>query len=125
MVLKNENYSFTFFKKTFESIKTCIDKVSAPEEGQPMSAHASMTNYKIYSACDLATGLVMSRSQTFVLKELPIKPQLHSKYFARCKSAIENTNKNYLPQEMQFPPPKKCGLETEMLNKQNKKVKRN
>ncbi|KAG9509341.1 Sister chromatid cohesion protein PDS5-like B [Fragariocoptes setiger] len=125
MVLKNENYSFTFFKKTFESIKTCIDKQTAPEEGHHMSSSATAINYKIYSTCDLALGLVMSKTQNFLLKELPIKPQLHSKYYTRCKSAVENNLKSYLPEEMQFAPPKRCGLENEAAGKTTKKLKRN
>lgn len=124
MVFKNENYSFTFFKKTFESIKTCIDKVTAPEDDGPLSASAQLINYKIYCACDLALGLVMSKTQNFALKESPIKPQLHSKYYTRCKMVVENNHKCYLPESMQFPPPKRCGLETEILGKLNKKVKR-
>lgn len=125
MVFKNENYSFTFFKKTFESIKTCIDKVTAPEDDGPLSPSAQLINYRIYCACDLALGLVMSKTQNFALKESPIKPQLHSKYYTRCKMVVENNHKCYLPESMQFPPPKRCGLETEILGKMNKKVKRN
>lgn len=125
MVFKNENYSFTFFKKTFESIKTCIDKVTAPKDEGSLSASAQLINYRIYCACDLALGLVMSKTQNFALKESPIRPQLHSKYYTRCKMVVENNHKCYLPESMQFPPPKRCGLETEILGKMNKKVKRN
>jgi len=125
MVFKNENYSFTFFKKTFECIKTCIDKVTAPEVvDEPLSADAQLVNYRIYCACDLALGLVMSKTQNFALKESPIKPTLHSKYYVRNKSLCENNIKCYLPESMQFPPPKRCGLETEIMGKMNKKVKR-
>lgn len=124
MVFKNENYSFTFFKKTFESIKTCIDKSTAPEDDAPLSAEAQLINYKIYCACDLALGLVMSKTQNFALKESPIRPQLHSKYYTRSKAVAENNHKCYLPETMQFPPPKRCGLETEIFAKTNKKVKR-
>lgn len=124
MVFKNENYSFTFFKKTFESIKTCIDKVTAPEDDGPLSDSAHLINYKIYCACDLALGLVMSKTQNFALKESPLRPQLHSKYYTRCKTVVENNHKCYLPDSMQFNPPKRCGLETEILNKTNKKVRR-
>lgn len=125
MVFKNENYSFTFFKKTFESIKTCIDKVTAPEDEGQLSATARLVNYKIYCACDLALGLVMSKTQNFALKESPLKPQLHSKYYVRCKLLCENNLKSYLPDSMQFPPPKRCGLDTDNAARANKKVKKN
>lgn len=124
MVFKNDHYSFTFFKKTFESIKTCIDKVTAPEDDGPLSPSAQLVNYKIYCACDLALGLVMSKTQNFALKESPLKPQLHSKYYTRSKVVVENNLKCYLPESMQFPPPKRCGLEAEILGKMSKKVKR-
>lgn len=123
MVL-NENYSFNFFKKTFESIKTCIDKATAPEDDGPPSPSAQLINYKIYCACDLALGLVMSKSKNFAFKESPIRYQLHSKYYTKSKQVVENNYKCYLPEVMQIPPPKRCGLETEMLGKTNKKVKR-
>lgn len=125
MVFKNESYSFTFFKKTFESIKTCIDKTTAPDDDGPLSPAAQLINYKIYCACDLALGLIMSKTQNFALKESPIRPQLHSKYYTRYKAVVENNHKCYLPESMHFPPPKRCGLETEVLGKTtNKKVKR-
>lgn len=124
-VFKNENYSFTFFKKTFECIKICIDKVTAPEDDGASSTAANLINFKIYCACDLALGLVMSKTQNFASKESPVRPQLHSKYYKQSKRATENNFKNYLPESMQFPPPKRCGLENEMLGKANKKVKRN
>lgn len=124
MVFKNENYSFTFFNRTFQSIKTCIDKVTAPEDDGSLSASAQLINYKIYCACDLAISLVMSKTQNFALKESPIKPQLHSKYYVRCKLLCENNDKCYLPESMQFPPPKKHDKESESMSKMNKKVKR-
>ena len=87
LVLKNEHYSFSFFKKTFENIKTCVDRVSASQlqEADPnipiVSTIATMTNYKIYCACDLALGLVMSKTQNFLLKEFPVQASLPGKYF--------------------------------------------
>jgi len=41
----------------------------------------SMTNYKIYCACDLALGLVMSKTQNFLLKDFPVQASLPGKYF--------------------------------------------
>lgn len=86
-MLRNEQYSFSFFKKTFENIKTCIDRVSAVASGSQEidltdpSQMATMTNYKIYCACDLALGLVMSKTQNFLLKESAVQPTLPAKYY--------------------------------------------
>ena len=89
LVLKNEHYSFSFYKRTFENIKTCIDRVSATAASEAESngngagspTLATMTNYKIYCACDLALGLVMSKTQNFLLKDFPVQPSLPGKYY--------------------------------------------
>ncbi|CAG2111748.1 unnamed protein product, partial [Medioppia subpectinata] len=121
LVLKNEHYSFSFFKKTFENIKVCVDRVSQSQEADPnfptTNQMATMTNYKIYCGCDLALGLVMSKTQNFLLKDFPVQPSLPSKYFTVSASASDNNLKCYLPTEMQFAPPKRCGLEAEILGK--------
>ena len=38
-------------------------------------------------------------------------------FFVVSASAADNNSKNYLPQEMQCAPPKRCGLEAEILGK--------
>lgn len=97
LVLKNEHYSFSFYKKTFENIKTCVDKVSAASDGETSTSIATMTNYKIYCACDLALGLVMSKTQNFLLKDFPVQPSLPGKYYmstlivkSLCESCVTN-----------------------------------
>lgn len=91
LVLKNEHFSFSFYKRTFENIKTCIDRVSAtaPTDGSETNGTsngtsatlATQTNYKIYCCCDLALGLVMSKTQNFLLKDFPVQPSLPGKYY--------------------------------------------
>ncbi|KAI1280333.1 Sister chromatid cohesion protein PDS5 -like protein B [Halotydeus destructor] len=126
LVLKNEHYSFSFYKRTFENIKTCVDKVSASSaEGEANITMTTMTNYKIYCACDLALGLVMSKTQNFLLKDFPVQPSLPGKYYMVSPSASDNNLKNYLPTELQFAPPKRCGLEVEMLGKITKSFNSN
>ena len=122
LVLKNDQFSFSFFKRTFENIKTCIDRVSAntaqtagDQNGE--QTFATMTNYKIYCACDLALGLMMSKTQNFLVKEYPVQPSLPGKYYMVSLLAKDNNLKSYLPPEIHFPPPKRCGLETEILGK--------
>lgn len=87
LVLKNELYSFSFFKKIFENIKLCVDRVSASQvknsNNDPnMIKAAAAINNRIYAACDLAMGLVMSKTQNFLLKEFPVAPSLPGKYYA-------------------------------------------
>lgn len=88
LVLKNELFSFSFFKKTFENIKMCVDRISlsqvksAPNDATLLQ-NARAVNCRIYAACDLALGLVMSKTQNFLLKEFPVQPSLPGKYFSR------------------------------------------
>ena len=122
LVLKNEYFSFSFYKKTFENIKICVDKVSLtrPPDGVPEEEVAGAIqniNFKIYSCCDLALGLIMSKTQNFLSREFPIQPSLPGKYYSVSKEAKENNLKNYLPSTMQFAPPKRCSLENEILSK--------
>ena len=46
-----------------------------------------------------------------------ITNQLNFPPFSVSPSAADNNLKNYLPQEMQCAPPKRCGLEAEILGK--------
>lgn len=122
LVLKNEYFSFSFYKKTFENIKMCVDKVSStrPPENIPENEIASTIqsiNFRIYSCCDLALGLIMSKTQNFLSRDFPIQPSLPGKYYSVSKEAKENNLKNYLPPSMQFAPPKRCSLENEILSK--------
>lgn len=123
LVLKNEYFSFSFYKKTFENIKVCVDKVSRPPEGQIDEETANKIqgiNFRIYSCCDLALGLIMSKTQNFLSRDFPIQPSLPGKYYSVSKDAKENNLKNYLPPSMQFAPPKRCSLENEILSKVTK-----
>lgn len=130
LVLKNEYFSFSFYKKTFENIKVCVDKVSltrapdgVPEE--EVAGAIQNINFKIYSCCDLALGLIMSKTQNFLSREFPIQPSLPGKYYSVSKEAKENNLKNYLPSTMQFAPPKRCSLENEILSKITKSFPNN
>lgn len=90
--MKNELFSFSFFKRTFENMKQCVDRVSASQvknsNNDPNIAKiATATNYRIYAACDLAMGLVMSKTQNFLLKDFPVPPSLPGKFYTgtfRC-----------------------------------------
>lgn len=101
LILKNENYSFSFFKKLIESIKQTRDKQSPDDD---------LANMKLYAVCDLALGLVMSKTTNFVLKEFPVEPKLPSKLYSEPDETINNT-KIYIPANLHINPPKKSGLE--------------
>lgn len=105
LMTKDENYSFSFFKRLIENIKQTKDK-HAPDD--------DLVNLRLYAVCDLALGLVMSKTTNFVLKDFPVEPILPSKLFTEPDKNYNNT-KTYLPPELIYRPPKKSGIEMEVF----------
>jgi sister-chromatid-cohesion protein PDS5 len=105
LILRNENYSFSFFKRLIDNMKQTKDAQSPDDELQ---------NMKLYAVCDLALGLVLSKTNNFVLKEFPVEPTLPGKLYTDIDKNYNN-HKTYLPAEMAVTPPKKSGIELEML----------
>lgn len=104
-LMKHENYSFSFFKRILESIKQTKDK-QAP--------HDDIANLKLYAVADLALSLVISKTTNFVVKEYPVEFTLPPKLYTEPDKSYCNL-KTYLPPELTVNPPKKSGLELEML----------
>lgn len=103
LITKNENYSFGFFKKLLENIKQTKDAMCPADE---------MQNLKLYAVCDLALGLVMSKTSNFVLKEFPVEPKLPSKLYTALDKNVVNTTL-YLPPELATMFPKGLALDLE------------
>ncbi|XP_014675735.1 PREDICTED: sister chromatid cohesion protein PDS5 homolog B-like [Priapulus caudatus] len=99
LMLRNENYSYSFLKKLIENIKQTRD-AQGPDD--------DLTNYKLYAVCDLALGIVMNKTTNFVLKEFPGEPVLPAKLYTNPDRSYSN-NKLYLPQEFAFTPPRVRG----------------
>lgn len=104
-LMKHDNYSFSFFKRLLEAIKQTKDKQSPNDD---------IANLKLYAVSDLALSLVISKTTNFVVKEYPVEPTLPSKLYTEQDKSYINL-KTYLPPELIVNPPKKSGLELEML----------
>ncbi|KAG8200522.1 hypothetical protein JTE90_000597 [Oedothorax gibbosus] len=104
-LMKHENYSFSFFKRLLEAIKQTKDKQAHTDE---------IANLKLYAVCDLGMSLVISKTTNFVVKEYPVEPTLPPKLYTEPDKTYVNL-KTYLPPELIVNPPKKSGLELEML----------
>ncbi|KAF8783022.1 Sister chromatid cohesion protein PDS5 like protein [Argiope bruennichi] len=104
-LMKHDNYSFSFFKRLLEAIKQTKDK-QCPDD--------DIANLKLYAVSDLALSLVISKTTNFVVKEYPVEPTLPSKLYTEQDKSYINL-KTYLPPELVVNPPKKSGLELEML----------
>lgn len=89
IMAKNENNSHAFIRKMVENIKQTKDAQSPTDP---------KTNEKLYTVCDVAMNIIMSKSTTYSL-ESPKDPVLPSSYFTKPDKNFSNT-KNYLPPEM-------------------------
>uniref|UniRef100_A0A673B8U2 PDS5 cohesin associated factor B n=1 Tax=Sphaeramia orbicularis TaxID=375764 RepID=A0A673B8U2_9TELE len=89
IMAKNENNSHAFIRKMVENIKQTKDA---------QSPNDPKTNEKLYTVCDVAMHIIMSKSTTYSL-ESPKDPVLPSRFFTKPDKNFSNT-KNYLPPEM-------------------------
>lgn len=100
-MLKNENYSFSFFKRLIENIKQTEDAQNPKNEIVNKVCFPVRLNLrlplcimpyvfrrfpfkKLYAVCDLALSLVMSKTTNFILKEYPVEPLLPNKLFVNA-----------------------------------------
>lgn len=86
---KNENNSHAFIRKMVENIKQTKD-AQGPDD--------TKMNEKLYTVCDVAMNIIMSKSTTYSL-ESPKDPVLPARFFTQPDKNFSNT-KNYLPPEM-------------------------
>uniref|UniRef100_A0A8C3F8S2 PDS5 cohesin associated factor B n=1 Tax=Chrysemys picta bellii TaxID=8478 RepID=A0A8C3F8S2_CHRPI len=89
LMSKNENNSHAFIRKMVENIKQTKD-AQGPDDPK--------MNEKLYTVCDVAMNIIMSKSTTYSL-ESPKDPVLPARYFTQPDKNFSNT-KNYLPPEM-------------------------
>lgn len=90
--------NFSFLRKMLEKMKHAKD-ASSPNDPD--------ANTKLYSLCDLALGLVMTKSSNLVLKEYPVEPALPSRLFVRAERGFVNPEFGSLPAgQPRFSPPK-------------------
>ncbi|KAH9373521.1 hypothetical protein HPB48_003473 [Haemaphysalis longicornis] len=61
---------------------------------------------KLYAVCDLALGLVMTKTTSFVLKDFPQEPLLPSRWYTLPDKVQAPNVKSYLPPELAFTAPK-------------------
>uniref|UniRef100_A0A8C6LST8 PDS5 cohesin associated factor B n=1 Tax=Nothobranchius furzeri TaxID=105023 RepID=A0A8C6LST8_NOTFU len=89
IMAKNENNSHAFIRKMVENIKQTKDAQCSTDP---------KINEKLYTVCDVAMNIIMSKSTTYSL-ESPKDPVLPSRFFTKPDKNFSNT-KNYLPPEM-------------------------
>ncbi|XP_074036685.1 cohesin associated factor B pds5 [Leptinotarsa decemlineata] len=111
LVVKSEYFSYGFYKNLIERMKNHKDAVR-PDDNS--------INYKIWALCDLASGLLLTKSSNYDLKVVPSEARIPTMYF--CPQPDFVNTRVFLPPELQYQPTVKSGITINMLN--NEKLKR-
>jgi sister-chromatid-cohesion protein PDS5 len=114
LVTKSDYFSYGFYKSLIERMKNHKDAVRPDDDS---------INYKIWALCDLASGLLLTKTTNYDLKDFPSETRIPTMYFAPQPDFV-NT-RVFLPPELQYQPNKKTNITLSMLNaeKQAKKNK--
>lgn len=97
LMTKNDAYCFGFYKALIEQMKNHKDAVKPEDE---------ITNQKLWAVCDLAMGLILSKTTSFEMKEFPSEPRIPPMYFKKHEDPNFVNVKSYLPPELQVTAPK-------------------
>ncbi|KAJ8934137.1 hypothetical protein NQ314_013596 [Rhamnusium bicolor] len=100
LVTKSDYFSYGFYKSLIERMKNHKDA-------------------KLWALCDLASGLLLTRTTNYDLKDFPSETRIPTMYFAP-QSDFVNT-RVFLPPELQYQPNKKTSITLSMLNNDRQK----
>lgn len=109
LVTKSDYFSYGFYKNLIEKMKNHKDAIRPDDDS---------INYKIWAICDLATGLLVTRTSNFDLKDFPTEARIPTMYFAPQPDFINS--RVFLPPELQYQPNKKT-VTLSMLNHDRQK----
>ncbi|XP_072386010.1 sister chromatid cohesion protein PDS5 homolog B isoform X2 [Diabrotica undecimpunctata] len=112
LVVKSDYFSYGFYKNLIEKMKNHKDAVRPDDDS---------INYKLWALCDLASGLLLTRSTNYDLKDFPSDARIPLMYFQQQPDFC-NT-KVFLPPELQYQPNIKSAITLNMLNERQKKPK--
>nr|CAI5853212.1 unnamed protein product [Callosobruchus analis] len=94
LVLKNDYFSYGFYKTLIERMKNHKDAVRPEDDSM---------NYKLWALCDLASGLLLTRATNYDLKDFPGETRVPTMYFAPQPIDFVNT-RVFLPPKLQYQP---------------------
>ncbi|KAG0728388.1 Sister chromatid cohesion protein PDS5 B-B [Chionoecetes opilio] len=97
LMIKNDTYSFGFYKALIEQMKNHKDAFRPEDE---------LSNQKLWAVCDLAMGLILSKTKSFEMKEFPSEPRIPPMYFKKHDDPNFVNVTSYLPPELQVTAPK-------------------
>ncbi|XP_059483617.1 sister chromatid cohesion protein PDS5 homolog A-A isoform X4 [Neocloeon triangulifer] len=90
LMMRNDNYCFGFYKSLIERMKNHFDAVNPTDD---------LTNHKLWAVCDIAMGLVMSKTTNYEMKKYPTMPRVPPMYFKRGDDPNYINHKVYVPLE--------------------------
>ncbi|KAJ8941700.1 hypothetical protein NQ318_023296 [Aromia moschata] len=110
LVTKSDYFSYGFYKSLIERMKNHKDAVRPDDDS---------INYKLWALCDLASGLLLTRTTNYELKDFPSETRIPTMYFSPQADFV-NT-RVFLPPELQYQPNKKTSITLSMLNSERQK----
>ncbi|CAG9857389.1 unnamed protein product [Phyllotreta striolata] len=111
LVVKNDYFSYGYYKNLIEKMKNHKDALR-PEDDS--------INYKIWALCDLASGLLLTRSTNYDIKDVQTEMRIPAMFLKPQPPDFVNT-RVFLPPDMQYQPNIKAGML--ITNERQKKPK--
>lgn len=108
---KNEEFNYAFLRRMIENIKQTKDAQCPDDES---------ANKKMYAVCDIALGLLHSKSGNITLKEITQEPVLPSKLFTAQDKNYSNLQ-SYLPKDFPFESKRRIGTNALTFSGDSKK----
>ena len=98
-MLKNENYSYGFYQELIQKMKNHKDALKGNDDA---------VNFKLWAVCDLAMGIITTRTTNFERKEFLSDARIPPMYFKPHEDPNYQNIQFYLPPELQHQQPKKA-----------------
>ncbi|XP_065343965.1 sister chromatid cohesion protein PDS5 homolog A [Cloeon dipterum] len=112
LMMRNDNYCFGFYKSLIERMKNHFDAVNPTDDN---------TNHRLWAVCDIAMGLVMSKTTNYEMKKYPTLPRVPPMYFKRADDPNYINHKVYVPLEFTVQHMKKNVVTTTQVPKSKRK----
>ena len=98
-MMKDENYSYGFYQELIQKMKNHKDALKGEDEA---------VNFKLWAVCDLAMGIITTRTTNFERKEFLSDARIPPMYFKPHDDPNHQNVQSYLPLELQHQQPKKA-----------------
>ena len=101
LMIKNENYSYGFYQELIQKMKNHRDSLKSTDDA---------VNMKMWAICDLAMGIIITRTTNFERKEFLTDARIPTMYFKPHEDPNFQNLQSFLPLELQHSQPKKASV---------------